>query len=528
MNWELVRNLTLQWLEENLKKLEEDTQNVVERVLEFLKAHGYEVGDEVFKLVYGLVEKHKKEIDRLVKESSSLVGRFVGLNEKEREEVLKEIEDYEYADGLNLSRRLWKRERELKKLFKTVLFRNLKLGESAKRIAYEFQYEAERMSDEEFVMLLKEGKPKHIKELEEIARKVIKGEESREKWKAVIKGYERYVEERSKLGTFYTNKTLLRELTKAVEELSEKAVEDAVKWWAYNKQLYYMKRIARTEVSNVLHVSTIRKTERDRFVIGYRWRLSPAHGRPDICDVYANVNFGLGRGVWPKDKVPRRKAHPHCTCLLIPVSGFKKEYKDKSLKEMIKENPEGFKEWLKTRKWAWELYNKGVPIEEFFDEKGLRLKTRKEMEEWVRKSELIKHLGVRKKLGLRIGDEIKHPIHGFKTKIVGVYEDLLGNEKILTEHAKRHVEEETKMAKGRKWQKELREKGLREINSILKEPDLILKDTKAGAILYTKRYGRYYLSVVVGKENPAYIYTVQPMTESSVNRKERYIKLYER
>ena len=39
-----------------------------------------------------------------------------------------------------------------------------------------------------------------------------------------------------------------------------------------------------------------------------------------MCDVYASVDYGLGRGVWPKEKVPKRKPHPHCLCYLIPIT----------------------------------------------------------------------------------------------------------------------------------------------------------------------------------------------------------------
>ncbi|RUM29225.1 MAG: hypothetical protein DSY42_06925 [Aquifex sp.] len=528
MEWELLRNLILQWLEDNLESLKLSTEEVIEKVLEMLEENGYEITPEVIELVNSLVERNVNFVKGLIEASSLRVGKFLGFDDRLRQEVLEEIEKYEYPDGLNLSKRLWKRKRELKEIFKSVLFQSIKLREGARKIAYEFQYEMERLTDEEFVNLVKEGKPKHIRELEEIARKVIKGEESYERWKKVIEKYERYIEERSRLGTYFGHKTLLRELTKAVEELSDKAVKDAVKWWAYDKQLYYLSRIARTEVSNVMHLSIIKKTEKNPLVVGYKWRLSPAHARADICDVYANVDFGLGRGVWPKDRVPRRKAHPHCTCLLIPVSGLKKEYKDRSLKEMIRENPQGFEEWLKTRKWAWELYKAGVPIEEFFDEKGLRLKTRREMKEWIEKKELVKVLGAKRKAGVKVGDEVIHPIHGFKTKVVAIYEDLLGNERVLTEHAKRHVEEEASTVKGRKWQRELRRKALSELGNILAEPDTILEDRKYKAFIYVKRYGKYYLGAVVGKENPAYIYTVQPMSENSINRGERYIKLYER
>lgn len=36
--------------------------------------------------------------------------------------------------------------------------------------------------------------------------------------------------------------------------------------------------------------------------------------------LYAKANlYGMGAGVFPKDKVPRLPAHPHCMCFLKPV-----------------------------------------------------------------------------------------------------------------------------------------------------------------------------------------------------------------
>ena len=54
-----------------------------------------------------------------------------------------------------------------------------------------------------------------------------------------------------------------------------------------------------------------------------------------------------------------------------------------------------------------------------------------------KKTELIKVLGVNQKAGVKVGDEIKHPLQGFKTKVVAVYKDFLGNERVLTEHNKK-------------------------------------------------------------------------------------------
>lgn len=48
-----------------------------------------------------------------------------------------------------------------------------------------------------------------------------------------------------------------------------------------------------------------------------RWVLDPRHPVRDICDDLAGQDLhGLGRGVYPPEKVPRYPPHPHCLCRL--------------------------------------------------------------------------------------------------------------------------------------------------------------------------------------------------------------------
>jgi hypothetical protein len=74
---------------------------------------------------------------------------------------------------------------------------------------------------------------------------------------------------------------------------------------------YAAQRLARTEINNAHHETTIR-TSRDRpWVTGYTWHLSGSHPRPDICNTYAEDNEGF----FPKGEVPS-KPHPQCLCYL--------------------------------------------------------------------------------------------------------------------------------------------------------------------------------------------------------------------
>jgi len=95
-------------------------------------------------------------------------------------------------------------------------------------------------------------------------------------------------------------------------EAFEKAVEEAVK----KKSKYIARRIARTEQARASTEAYILMTQNDDDLQYYKWNLDASHKILDICDVNAGADFGLGRGVYPKDKLPSLPAHPHCICFL--------------------------------------------------------------------------------------------------------------------------------------------------------------------------------------------------------------------
>ncbi len=139
--------------------------------------------------------------------------------------------------------------------------------------------------------------------------------------------------------------------------------------------------------------------------------------------------------------------------------------------------------------------------------------------------DIAKILGKNRKAGVKVGEEVYHPTYGLKTKIVAVYEDLLGNERVLTEYAKKHVEDRVRQERN-KWRREARTWGFRNIRQILKSPQLIVYDSLRGAFIFLRRYKGRWAGIVVGEENQQYIYTVQPMSDNLNPR--RYITLYER
>lgn len=88
---------------------------------------------------------------------------------------------------------------------------------------------------------------------------------------------------------------------------------------------YAARRLARTEINNAFHGTTIRQGLAHPWVEGFQWNLSASHPRPDDCDDFAEHDEGLGRGIWAADEVPA-KPHPQCLCYLVTVSVRPKDF----------------------------------------------------------------------------------------------------------------------------------------------------------------------------------------------------------
>jgi len=104
-------------------------------------------------------------------------------------------------------------------------------------------------------------------------------------------------------------------------EAFEKSVDNMVK----KKARYISRRIARTETARAQLDSFLLLSEDDEDVKAYKWNLDASHNITDICDVHAKGDFGLGQGIFPKNKLPPIPAHPNCTCYLTEVIAYDDE-----------------------------------------------------------------------------------------------------------------------------------------------------------------------------------------------------------
>jgi hypothetical protein len=305
------------------KELKPDLSNLDELIDKYLEDYANKLSDKLFQSI-----KEAAEIGFI---SKAAYQTFLQPQEQEKEnlvsKVAEEIINLRYPDGLNLSERVWNWKKELRKGLKRTLLNQVKLRSSAQKIAYELQYTIEQLEKGKFtVTMAQEQLPKLVKELHRTARLSIANGGDLKEWRKLAKKAEKYINrltDNIQYGLKPAYKKLIDDLTEAIKKRSEKAVDEAVKWWVYDKQQYRLKVIARTEMSNAYYLSIIKSTEKNPLVVGYRWKLSRSHRIRDICDDLAHKDHGLGLpGVFPKDRVPMIQSlasHPQCLCRIEPV-----------------------------------------------------------------------------------------------------------------------------------------------------------------------------------------------------------------
>nr|DAS52402.1 MAG TPA: minor capsid protein [Caudoviricetes sp.] len=111
------------------------------------------------------------------------------------------------------------------------------------------------------------------------------------------------------------------ELTHAIDKGNDERISKALETAVQEKTRYNAERIARTENARAYVDGQVNRYMNDDDIVAYKWRLSARHPRFDICDFYANADlYGLGKGVYPKDKLPTLPAHPHCMCHIQPLT----------------------------------------------------------------------------------------------------------------------------------------------------------------------------------------------------------------
>ena len=235
-------------------------------------------------------------------------------------------------DNLTLSERTTKGSKEITAQAASIIAEAIKKGESVQKTAlalfdgYGYGH-----------ILPTQDIPKFMKKLTEIGKLTdYKGQEFRK----TLRDVERQLKRVNVQGM----KIAYGKVKEAIETGNEKKINKAVYVATQERTRYFARRIARTELARAYGDGAMAKWESDEDCVAFQWKLSTGHPFCDICDLYAHADlYGMGPGIFPKDKVPRLPVHPNCMCHLRPImegsrllQGEEKEQIDKGGMTYIK------------------------------------------------------------------------------------------------------------------------------------------------------------------------------------------------
>ncbi|MCI6694624.1 MAG: hypothetical protein MR469_03170 [Campylobacter sp.] len=192
---------------------------------------------------------------------------------------------------------------------------------------------------------------KEQKSANELAKMLYEGYDFKNDPLKVKRKYPKYLWEKSAKTKVKNIKTpaLRASYSKILKDESKLVANKALKIAGYEKARYYAKRIALNETARAYNDARAFEYANSDDIQVVKIQMSITHPRTDICDYYAGVDkYGLGAGVYPKDKAPVPPFHPFCRCQMVPK--YSHEYaKPKLNANADKEYLLGLKEWQRAR-----------------------------------------------------------------------------------------------------------------------------------------------------------------------------------
>ena len=216
------------------------------------------------------------------------------------------------SDDLTLSKRLYRRSSTIRNEVADIIKQALKTNKTVKGLAKSIfdGYGKGGIIPEASI-------PKFLSKLSDIN---ISGEatpEAKRKQRELLRSVKGKI---ARLNTPYV-RAAYNEVAAAVEDGNEVRLKKAIYSATQEKARYHAERIARTENARAYADGQMNRFLDDDDIVAFQWKLSSRHPRYDICDFYANADlYGLGKGVYPKDKFPKLPAHPHCMCHIKPMT----------------------------------------------------------------------------------------------------------------------------------------------------------------------------------------------------------------
>ena len=285
-----------------------------ERVLRALILAGMDPKDAV-KVAYHRypVMRHlyKDLLDDLVGDFAEGYGKKQAAAKFEHEAISTAMKKSWTDDGVTLSDRMYKNSKKVQAESAEVIGKAIREGESATKTAKKLfdGYGKGGIIPEQDI-------PEFIQEVKDLPVPDWLDEEAVAEWKAAIRHARKLIEQ----GTTPGLRAAYSEVMDAIENGAKQNVSKAIDTAVQEKTRYTAERIARTERARAYADGVMAKYMDDPDIVAFQWKLSDRHPKCDICDVYARADlYGLGKGIFPKDKFPKLPAHPHCLCRIKPI-----------------------------------------------------------------------------------------------------------------------------------------------------------------------------------------------------------------
>lgn len=239
------------------------------------------------------------------------------LNGRKSVSLLPALRSSWDGTGMPLSEKLHGADKEMRKAIIDTVRQQIDLNVHSRDIAMKL-YDGYNSGQK---VVRQQHLPKYLNDLLTLARRSNMTRDDQQELMSMIRKTRQKIARLSQHGApNQTLKTAYAQLVDAVEQANEKALQNAIRVGVEEKSRYVAERIARTEAARAWAQGFLEKYDDQENVVAYRWKLSSRHPEVDICNMYADADFyGLGKGIYPKDKIPDLPVHPHCLCHLSPV-----------------------------------------------------------------------------------------------------------------------------------------------------------------------------------------------------------------
>ena len=306
--------------------------------VKFEMEKGMDIRDAVQKVLEDLdFDSHNTELVAAAVVASSIAGfglRPEQVTPKAKAEIKKVLMKKPWsADGMKLSERLHGVDKVLRQNIISTVTASVNNSDSVIDMARKL-YDGYNSGK---AVIKPADLPEYLKKLVRQARLAVQGDASELSKLGVLQAAQKL-----KNPDRLTTKALKRaykDLVEACAKLETEAVDKALWTAVQEKSRYYAERIARTESARAWYEGYMADSSSDDDIVGFKYTLSSAHKtKPyDICDVYANADFGYGKGVFPKGKQPDIPVHPHCMCYYSKIfeGDLKGEWKPEKAREYI-------------------------------------------------------------------------------------------------------------------------------------------------------------------------------------------------